>query len=149
MHRVAQRAQVKLDNAGAPPRCYSIAGAPRSDGEILLHVSRDVNGAPSRWLHDKVLIGDMVKLAGHYGNFIGDPSVETSVLCLAAGSGLAPILSLTEAALRRGFKKPVRLMFSARTAQDVYDRGRFCCSTSRAWDSRRCWSKRSFESERA
>ncbi|MFP5405137.1 MAG: 2Fe-2S iron-sulfur cluster-binding protein, partial [Gammaproteobacteria bacterium] len=108
---------------GAPPRCYSIAGAPRSDGEILLHVSRDVNGMTSRWLHDQVQIGDMVKLAGPYGTFIGDPSVETPVLCLAAGSGLAPILSLTEAALRRGFKKPVRLMFSARTAQDVYDRG--------------------------
>ncbi len=108
---------------GAPPRSYSIAGAPRSDGEILLHVSRDENGATSRWLHDKVQVGDMVKLSGPYGTFIGDPAVETPILCLAAGSGLAPILSLTQAALRRGFKKPVRLMFSARTAQDIYDRG--------------------------
>jgi CDP-4-dehydro-6-deoxyglucose reductase, E3 len=109
--------------AGAPPRCYSIAGVPRPDGEILLHVTRDENGNTSRWLHDKVQIGDTVKLSGAYGTFIGDPSVETPVLCMACGSGLAPILSLTEAALRRGYKQPVKLMFSARTLEDVYGRG--------------------------
>lgn len=38
-------------------------------------------------------------------------------------SGLAPILSLTEAALRRGYKQPVTLMFSAREAADLYDVG--------------------------
>lgn len=35
------------------------------------------------------------------------------MLCLAADTGLAPILALAEAALRRGFKKPVIMMFSA------------------------------------
>lgn len=109
--------------AGVPKRCYSIAGAPRPDGEIVLHVTRDENGATSRWLHDQVQVGQTVKLSGAYGTFIGDPSVETPVLCLAAGSGLAPILSLLEAALRRGFKQPVRLMFSARSAEDIYDQG--------------------------
>jgi CDP-4-dehydro-6-deoxyglucose reductase len=110
-------------SAGAPPRCYSIAGAPRPDGEIVLHITREEHGATSRWLHDRVQIGDTVKLSGAYGTFIGDPSVETPVLCMAAGSGLAPILSMTEAALRRGFKQPVRLLFSARTAEDVYHHG--------------------------
>jgi len=109
--------------AGIPKRCYSIAGAPRPEGEIVLHVTRDEHGATSRWLHDQVQVGQTVKLSGAYGTFIGDPSVETPVLCLAAGSGLAPILSLLEAALRRGFKQPVRLMFSARSAEDIYDQG--------------------------
>lgn len=109
--------------AGVPQRCYSIAGAPRQDGEILLHITREENGITSRWLHDKVQIGDTVKMSGAYGTFIGDPSVETPVLCMAAGSGLAPILSLTEAALRRGYKQPVKLMFSARSEEDIYDLG--------------------------
>lgn len=65
----------------------------------------------------------MIKVAGPYGTFIGDPAVETPILCMAAGSGLAPILSLTETALRRGFKQPVRLLFSARRAEDVYAQG--------------------------
>lgn len=109
--------------AGAPPRCYSIAGAPSPDGEIVLNITREENGATSRWLHDTVKVGDTVRLAGAYGTFIGDPALETPVLCMAAGSGLAPILALTEAALRRGYKQPVKLLFSARTAGDVYNQG--------------------------
>lgn len=111
------------DKAGAPPRCYSIANAPRPDGEIVLQITRVDEGQTSRWVHDNIGLGDVVKLSGPYGTFIGDPAVESPVLCMAAGSGLAPILSLAEAALRRGYRKPVTLMFSARRAEDLYDSG--------------------------
>ena len=109
--------------SGAPPRSYSIANAPRPDGEISLLVTRVDDGATSRWLHDQVRVGDMIQGSGPYGTFIGDPSVETPVLCLASGSGLAPILALTDAALRRGYNQPVTLMFSARTEADIFNRG--------------------------
>ncbi|HRP74355.1 MAG TPA: 2Fe-2S iron-sulfur cluster-binding protein [Rhodocyclaceae bacterium] len=109
--------------SGATPRCYSIANAPRPDGEIMLQVARIDDGQTSVWMHEHVKIGDLVKLSGPYGTFIGDPSVDSPVLCIAAGSGLAPILSLAEAALRRGYRKPVTLLFSARTADDLYDFG--------------------------
>ena len=59
---------------GVPARCYSIANAPRGDGELTFHVTRAENGVTSNWLHDKVQIGDQLKLAGPYGTFIGDPS---------------------------------------------------------------------------
>lgn len=109
--------------AGVPPRSYSIANAPRPDGEIALQVTRVDGGATSGWVHDRLRPGTRAKLSGPYGTFIGDPSVDTPVLCLAAGSGLAPILSLTEAALRRGFKQRVTLLFSARTKADLYELG--------------------------
>jgi len=80
-------------------------------------------GRTSRWLHDEVQLGDTLRFSGPHGTFIGDPAADTPVLCLAAGSGLAPILSLTEAALRRGYKPPVTLMFSAREPADLYDVG--------------------------
>lgn len=119
------------ERAGAPRRCYSIANAPRPDGEITLQVTRLDEGLTSRWIHDQVMIGDVVKISGPYGTFIGDPSVDSPVLCLAAGSGLAPILSLAEAALRRGYRKPVTLMFSARGKEDLYDLG-----LMRYWETR-------------
>lgn len=122
--------------AGVPPRCYSIANAPRPDGEIVLHISRVEDGTTSRWLHDRVEVGDAVRLSGPYGTFIGDPSVETPVLCLAAGSGLAPILALADAALRRGYSKPVSLIFSARTLADVYGRGVMALWASRYRNTR-------------
>ena len=105
------------------PRAYSIASAPRPDGELTLQISRQDGGDTSAWIHDSVNLGDPITVSGPFGTFVGDPSVETPVLCLAAGSGLAPILSLTEAALRRGYAAPVTLMFSARQAQDVYCHG--------------------------
>jgi CDP-4-dehydro-6-deoxyglucose reductase len=109
--------------ADIPARAYSISNPPRPDGEIILQVARAEGGVTSNWIHDKLAVGDSVKVSGAYGTFIGDPSVDTPVLCLAAGTGLAPILSLAEAALRRGFRKPVTLIYSARTRQDVYGLG--------------------------
>ena len=109
--------------AGIPPRSYSIANAPRPDGEIVLHVARAEGGQTSAWVHERLAVGASVKVSGPYGSFIGDPSVDTPVLCLAAGTGLAPILALAEAALRRGFKNRVMLVVSARTRQDVYATG--------------------------
>ena len=111
------------ERAGAPPRPYSIANAPRADGEIVLLVARVDDGQTSGWIHDRLQVGDRIAVAGPYGTFIGDPGTDTPVLCLAAGSGLAPILALTDAALRRGFKHPVTLLYSARTPSDVFDEG--------------------------
>lgn len=105
------------------PRSYSIANAPRNDGEIVLQITRVPEGKTSNWVHDEVTTGSMVNMSGPYGTFIGDPSTDGPVLCLAAGTGLAPILALTDAALRRGFKQPVHLLFSARTEEDIYDKG--------------------------
>lgn len=130
-----QYVQLGDESKGVPLRAYSIANAPRPDGEIRLQVTRVDDAMPggrtSRWLHDEIQPGDTIRLSGPHGTFIGDPSVDTPVLCLAAGSGLAPILSLTEAALRRGFAQPVTLMFSAREAADLYDRGLL-----RYWEAR-------------
>lgn len=108
---------------GIPLRAYSISNAPRPDGEIVLQISRQDDGITSNWLHNTVQLGDNIKVNGAYGTFIGDPSAETPVLCLAAGTGLAPILDLTEAALNRGYKKRVNLLYSARTGVDVYSQG--------------------------
>lgn len=109
--------------AGIPARAYSISNAPRPDGELVLQVARADDGVTSAWVHDTLAIGESIKVSGAYGTFIGDPGVDTPVLCLAAGTGLAPILALTEAALRRGFRKPVTLLISARSEADVYGRG--------------------------
>ncbi|BBB24675.1 2Fe-2S iron-sulfur cluster-binding protein [Amphritea japonica] len=105
------------------PRSYSIANAPRPDGEIVLQITRVPDGETSNWVHDEVLPGTMVNLSGPYGTFIGDPGTDAPVLCLAAGTGLAPIMGLADAALRRGYNKPVHLMFSARKEEDLYCKG--------------------------
>jgi CDP-4-dehydro-6-deoxyglucose reductase len=106
-----------------PERAYSIANAPRNDGELKLQITKVPDGNTSNWVHESLEAGSMVNISGPFGTFIGDPSTDGPVLCLAAGTGLTPILALTDAALRRGFKQPVHLLFSARTEQEIYDKG--------------------------
>jgi CDP-4-dehydro-6-deoxyglucose reductase, E3 len=117
--------------SGVPARPYSIANAPRPDGEISLLVAHVPGGATSGWIHDAVEAGARVSVSGPYGTFVGDPAVEGPVLCLAAGSGLAPILALTDAALRRGFRYPVTVVLSARHPDDVFDVGPMAWWTAR------------------
>jgi len=50
-----------------PARCYSIANAPRPDGEITLQITRIEGGVTSVWIHDHLQIGDMVRINGLTG----------------------------------------------------------------------------------
>ncbi|MDR2013696.1 MAG: 2Fe-2S iron-sulfur cluster binding domain-containing protein [Rhodanobacter sp.] len=118
-----QYVAIKAPSRPNQPRHYSLARAPRPDGLIVLQITRVDGGVTSTWLHENVAIGATLPISGPYGTFIGDPKAETPVLCLAAGSGQAPILSLADAALRRGYSSPVTLIFSARTADDIYGQG--------------------------
>ena len=112
---------------GVSPRAYSIANIPNREGEIVLFITKIEGGRTSGWVHSlDVMPGQKIEISGPYGTFIGDPSAETSVLCLAAGSGLAPIRSLASAALLRGgFRFPSRVIFSASTRKDLFEMGYF------------------------
>ena len=113
--------------AGVPPRAYSIANIPNQEGEIVLFVTKVQGGRASGWIHSLDLMpGKKIEISGPYGTFIGDPAAETAVLCLAAGSGLAPIRSLASGALLRGgFRFPAKVLFSASTQEDLFETGHF------------------------
>lgn len=102
-----------------PLRPYSIANAPKQSGELSFLITNEPNGRTSPWIHEEINVGDSIKVNAPYGTFLGDPSVNTPILCLASGSGLAPILSLLNAYLSRGNKNHVTLLFSAKTKKDL------------------------------
>lgn len=108
-----------------PPRSYSVANAPRPDGTVSLLVTRVSDGQTSRWVHERLRVGEIVRLSGPYGTFVDDPGASGPALYLAAGSGLAPIRALLEAELESGTRDSLTLVFSARTEADVIDRARF------------------------
>ncbi|MEO8751026.1 MAG: FAD-binding oxidoreductase [Allobranchiibius sp.] len=109
-----------------PPRSYSIANAPQPDGQVSLLVTLVPDGATSRWVHERLRVGEQVALTGPYGTFVPDPRQTGPVLLLAAGSGLAPARALCEELLDGFVPRPVTLFFSARTRADTIDHDRFC-----------------------
>jgi len=119
-----QYAMIGDESTGHPLRPYSIANSPKPNGELSFLITKEREGKTSPWIHEEVNIGDNIKINAPYGTFLGDPSVDTPILCLASGSGLAPILSLLNAYLSRGHKNPVTLLFSAKTKADLLDFGK-------------------------
>lgn len=107
------------------PRSYSPANAPRPDGEISLLIARVGGGSTSTWVHDELRVGDEVILTGPYGEFVGQQASLAPCLYLAAGSGLAPIRALVETSLKAASRRPVTVVFSARTSADVLSRDLF------------------------
>ena len=108
-----------------PVRSYSIANAPDALGRITLLVTEVPDGPTSRWLAREVQVGQTLLVSGPYGNFVADPDSSAPVLCVAGGSGVAPIRALAEDAVRRGVPVPFTVLFSGRTEADVIDRDRF------------------------
>ncbi len=107
------------------PRSFSIANAPRPDGLISLLVTRVPDGETSTWVHERLRVGEEVSVSGPYGTFVDDPTSTGPALFLAAGSGLAPIRALLEAAVAANTRSSLTLIFSARSEADVIDRDRF------------------------
>ena len=118
---------VLVEDAGhkVPPRSNTVANAPRPDGLISLMVTRVADGETSTWVHERLHSGDQVSISGPYGTFVDDPTSTAPALFLAAGSGLAPIRALLEAALSANARPSLTLVFSARTEADVIDRDGF------------------------
>lgn len=103
-----------------PVRSYSIANAPEPDGRISLLVTQIPDGRTSTWLTHELAVGDHAMISGPYGTFVREPEVPTPVVCLAGGSGLAPVRALAQAAVAAPLAAPFTVVFSARTENDVF-----------------------------
>lgn len=107
-----------------PQRSYSVASAPRADGEISILVTRVEGGPTSTWAHG-LKAGDEVLIEGPFGTFMSAPDRTGPMLLLGAGSGLAPVRALAEDWLERQPARPITLFFSCRTRADLIDAERF------------------------
>jgi len=107
-----------------PPRPYSIATPAKSDGTapdgmIDLLVARHQDGYSSVVLHERIRVGDTLQIRGPYGTFTLPPTVDGSILMLAGGTGLAPLISMAGSLLERKPEANVELWLSVRTRRDV------------------------------
>jgi NAD(P)H-flavin reductase/hemoglobin-like flavoprotein len=105
-------------------RRYSIANAPRPDGLLRLHVRAVAGGLVSPVLVHQVQAGDPLLLGAPAGTMTADPRSARDVLCLAGGTGLAPIKAVIEAittAPPPGRWREIVLYYGARCRPDLYD----------------------------
>lgn len=103
------------------PRSYSFARAPENEksDDVTFHVRHVPGGEMSGWLHAESRIGQEVVITGPFGSFHLRDS-QSPILCIAGGSGMAPIKALLECLCTSGFKRQVTYLFGARTQKDLY-----------------------------
>ncbi len=101
-------------------RYYSPANAPREDGTLTFHVRAVAGGSVSGALVHRATVGDVVQLGPPMGDMVLDAAVHRELLCVAGGTGLAPIRALVEEVARRGGRHEVDLFLGARTGAELY-----------------------------
>jgi naphthalene 1,2-dioxygenase ferredoxin reductase component len=100
-------------------RPYSMAGL-ADDGTLEFHVRVVPGGRVSGYVANELKVGDAVRVSGPLGTAYLRRKHEGPTLCVAGGTGLAPILSILRAALAQGMPNPVHLYFGVRSQRDVY-----------------------------
>ena len=94
-YKPGQFAELALQSLPGMSRSYSFATAVRPDAQISFFVRQVQGGVFSTHVHQQVIVGDRVTVAGPLGNFWLRPA-DAPILLIAGGSGLAPILALLE-----------------------------------------------------
>ena len=105
-------------------RTYSIANAPRENGLIDIHVRAIPGGMVSTALVNHSGTGDTLTLAAARGELRVPADIDRDVVCVAGGTGLAPIKAIVEAIVmqtRQGKRRSVTVYLGARHDDDLYD----------------------------
>ena len=103
-------------------RGWSMASWSAPARTLSFKVKMVPDGKVSGWLKAENRIGSPVKLFGPMGEAVFDPEEMTNLLCIAGGSGLAPMLAILSCASERGhfLHNRADLFFGVRSAADVF-----------------------------
>lgn len=100
-------------------RPYSMAGLP-DDKELEFHIRIVPEGRVSGYVAQQLKVGDSVRVSGPLGTAYLRKKHEGPMLCVAGGTGLAPVLSIVRGALAEGMTNPIHVYFGVRSPSDIY-----------------------------
>jgi NAD(P)H-flavin reductase/hemoglobin-like flavoprotein len=102
-------------------RPYSIANAPRADGTLRFHI----RAVPAGWVSGALVrhakVGDKLLLGPAMGTMVLDPDSNRDLLCVAGGTGLAPLKAIVEQVVESRQRRNIHLILGARTEGELYD----------------------------
>lgn len=113
----------KLRTGKLPARSYSMANQP-GQGVLEFHIRVLPDGVLSEFIATELEVGDIVEVRGPFGDAHWDEQLaqaDEPLLLLAGGTGLAPIVSVLDAALRHGVPgRRIHLYHGVRAERDLY-----------------------------
>ena len=117
-------------------RNFSMANPPHESDGAELHIRHVPGGRFSEQVLAMLQKGDKLQVELPYGDFYLRPDLQKPVVCLATGTGFAPLKSILEDLIRRGNKRDVHLYWGGRRRQDLY-----MAALAEKWAARADWFK--------
>jgi len=100
-------------------RAYSMSSVPSSTKSIQLEIRQVPNGICTTYVHQHLKEGDEVIFNGPYGDFFLRET-DAEIVCIAGGSGMAPIKSILMNMAETQNPRRVRYFFGARSRRDLF-----------------------------
>ena len=119
-YRTGQYARVAVPGRPDQWRSYSMATPPDTTGELVFHIRELPGGVFSQWLFHAAQTGDELTLGAAQGEFALRPDNDRDMLCIAAGTGLAPIEAIIQESIDLERTRPIHLFYGARKQADFY-----------------------------
>jgi len=102
-------------------RCYSLCSAPNK-GLLKIAVKQTPDGLVSKYMKQTLQVGDELIIQGPFGDFIYPPAHENKIdnlVLLSGGSGITPLLSILETALRDKSIDHIYLIYTCRDVRSI------------------------------
>ena len=93
--------RVPSDRTGSVARCYSLCSSPFAGDPLTVTVKRTDGGYASNWLCDNAHPGMHIHVLAPSGTFV-PKTLDTDFLLLAAGSGITPMMAISQVRIVRG-----------------------------------------------
>lgn len=106
-------------------RAYSVASMPSQADTVELITRLVPEGVCTTYMHNVLEEGDEAVLTGPYGEFYLREDSDKEIICIAGGSGLAPIKSIVYHLFEKGTDRKITFFFGAREVKDLYYREEF------------------------
>lgn len=110
--------QVEVDGR-VVRRSYTLASTPTRPASCELTIKREPDGTVSRHMHDRVQVGDRVRVTAPVGRFTFTGEGASSVLLIAGGVGITPVMSMLRALADRAWPGTVFFLIVAKREQDL------------------------------
>jgi ferredoxin-NADP reductase len=100
-------------------RSYSICSSVARSGYVEITPKRVSQGCVSVFLNDRASVGLTVEANGAFGHFFFEESKHRTVVLLAAGSGITPMMAILRYIDDLCLETTVTLLYCARTRSDI------------------------------
>ncbi|MCF7927154.1 MAG: 2Fe-2S iron-sulfur cluster binding domain-containing protein [Candidatus Izimaplasma sp.] len=117
--RPGQYAQLRVPGVEAI-RAYSIASNPKNKSNLEFIIRYVPKGTATTFVHKALDIGDTITLTGPFGDFFLQEDSDRNIICIAGGSGKAPIRSILSYLSDKNMPRKVKYFFGAVTEEDLY-----------------------------